>query len=277
VAAGAIQFTTGDVEKDMAGSDVLTIVNHPLGKTGVADPNYYKNMQAEWMTNAGRVNGWAIKDLRFLYDQPNDRLYVGVNFYGVAGDAYGDGLARGHDSSHPNALPNHLGLGAATDQTITVGIDLTNSGTPTFLAGTPSDRMNPALIGPGTDGFSLNWYKSAGVGLGASYDATRPSLNADHNGNLAFEPSVAHPDFEFVVSNLSKIPGFDITKGIGVQAFAGTSADIDVGEDSVPYTHISFETTTIPEPATVLAWSFVLAGATWRGVARRRKGEASRS
>ncbi len=247
-AGGSIQFTTGNVATDMPSNapGVLTIVNHPLAD-GSADPSYYQQMQAPWMNAEGRIDGWAIKDLRISYDQASDKLTVGVDFYGVAGDPYGNALAGGPDAAHPESSGtqfNHLGLGQNTDATITVGIDLTNSGHPTLVAGIPSynGTAQGPPIGTGTDGFTVNkvvdGYDPTSMGnLGRAYGA---SLN-QFNGGLAFEPSAQHPGFEFTIDNLSKIPGFNLSNGIGISAFAGTSADISVGEDSVNYTHISFQ------------------------------------
>jgi hypothetical protein len=270
--AGGITFATGNVETDMPSSapDVTTIVNHPYPGTQISNPNTV--YQPQWMTDAGLINGWVIKDMRVSYDQANDRLYVGVNFFGVAGDPSGQGfLGPATDPRFGGQEHAHLGLFSHSDESITVGLDLTNSGKPTIVAGIAADK---SIVGPGTDGFTVNWAKDASAGLSGAYGA---SLNS-HNGNLAFEPSKDHPDFEFSISGVSKIPGFDINNGLGLTAFAGASDDIDIGEDAVPYTHFALEQ--IPEPATVLAWSLVAAGAAVHGAARRRrhrKGGASRA
>jgi len=263
-AAGSISFMTGDVEKDMPSSnpDVLTIVNHPDSQAQTAI------WQAPWITQNGWTNGRVIKDIRTYYDQSLDKLYVGVNFFGIAGDADGNGVVGTADPKFSGTEYAHLGLYSHSDTSIAVGLDLKNSGTPTIVAGIAADK---SIIGPGTDGFSVNWAKDSAAGLSGQFGA---SLNT-HNGNMAFEPSKDHPDFEFSIDGLSKIPGFSIANGIGLSAFSGSSDDIDVGEDSVPMTHISLEQITTPEPATILAWSLVAAGATWRGVARRRKGGPS--
>ncbi len=265
VVAGGIQFTTGDVEKDMSSDTpgVLTIVNHPYPGTVISNPNTV--YQAPYMTQAGLINGWTVKDMRVYYDQADDRLYVGLNFFGIAGDADGNGVVGTTDPRFGGVEHAHLGLHSKSDESITVGIDLTNSGTPTIVAGIASDK---SIIGPGTDGFSVNWAKNANAGLSYAYGA---SLNT-HNGNLAFEPSKDHPDFEFSISGLSKIPGFDINKGLGLLAFAGASDDVDVGEDGVPYTHVSLE---LPEPTAVLAWSLVAAGAVFHRTIRRKKATVS--
>lgn len=266
-AAGSINFATGDVEKDMASSmpGVLTIVN----RTSPFEPS--APAQPASMTQAGRVNGWVIKDMRVRYDQAGDTLYVGVNFFGIAGDVDGNGVVGTTDPGFAGTESPHLGLYSDTDATITVGIDLTNSGTPTIVAGIASDHKN--MVGPGTNGFSVNMYNNTGGGLGTTYGAAINVLNGNlHNGNLAFEPSADHPDFEFSIPGLSKIPGFDLDNGIGFIAKAGSSYDGRIGEEDVAYTHISYEQITTPEPAAMLAWSVVAAGAAWRGARRLRKG-----
>ena len=263
--AGGITFATGNVEKDMPSDapDVTTIVNHPFPGTNISNPNTV--YQPKWMTDAGLINGWVIKDMRVSYDQAADRLFVGVNFFGVAGDPSGQGfLGTATDPRFGGQEHAHLGFGTHSDESITVGVDLTNSGKPTFVAGIAADK---SIIGPGTDGFTVNWAKDTTSGLSSAYGA---SLN-EHNGNLAFEPSKDHPGFEFSISGLSKIPGFDLAHGLGLTAFAGASDDIDIGEDAVPYTHVSLEQIHVPEPATIVAWSLVAAGAAGYGAARRRR------
>ncbi len=262
--AGPISFT-GNVETDMASSTpgVVTIVNHPYPGTSISNPNTV--YQAQWMTDRGWINGWDIKDIRASYDAATDSLQIGVNFFGIAGDVDGNGTPGvadpqlTKDGGHEWA---HLGQGTSSDASITVGIDLANSGKPTIVAGIAADK---SITGPGIDGFTVNYAKNSSGGLSTAYGA---SLN-DHNGGLAFDPSAAHPDFEFTITGLSKIPGFDPKNGIGLSAFAGASDDVDVGEDSLPLTHISFEQ--IPEPATMLAWGLVAGGAAWRGARGRRR------
>ena len=39
----------------------------------------------------GAVSGWDIKDVRFHHDGASDRLYVGINCFGICGDADGNG------------------------------------------------------------------------------------------------------------------------------------------------------------------------------------------
>ena len=76
--ADVINFT-GDVENDFAltNQSVIRVLDFN-GQTGDV-------AQAQWMTDQGKTNGWNIKDLRLSYDKPSDTMFVGGNFFGVAG------------------------------------------------------------------------------------------------------------------------------------------------------------------------------------------------
>jgi hypothetical protein len=91
-------------------------------------------------------------------------------------------------------------------------------------------------------------------------------------GNLAFDPSAAHPGFEFTIKNFSKIsPTLDPTKGFWIQAYAGSPNDNPIGEESTDFIKIpAFAPQTIPEPTTWLAWSLVAGAAGYR-LRRRRQ------
>ena len=53
--------------------------------------------QASWMSQRGWVSGFSIKDVRSSYDEDSDTLFVGVNTFGIAGDADGNGDPGGAD------------------------------------------------------------------------------------------------------------------------------------------------------------------------------------
>ncbi len=272
-AAGSINFATGNVEKDMPSSTpgLVTIVNRQTPSTGRAVPQ-----QLAYMTSEGKVNGWVVKDVRVHYDEASDQLQVGVNFFGIAGDADGNGVVGTIDPRFKGTEAAMLGFKSPTnDSHISVGIDLTGSKDPLFASIVAGISADKSKAGPGTWGFSVNKvddYLNRNYGLGSSYGT---SLNANHNGGLAFAPSANNPDFEFTITNLSKIPGFNKENGIGIRVAAGSSMDEGVGEESVPKTTISYQQITVPEPATMLAWSVVACGAAVRGLRRRRKGESS--
>ena len=81
--ADAITFT-GNVANDFSSSNphVVTIpVSNDPNSIGVAS----------WMQSQGLISGWAVKDIRLDYNAATDTLAVGVNTWGIAGDADGKG------------------------------------------------------------------------------------------------------------------------------------------------------------------------------------------
>src|SRR5690606_27649426 len=102
--ASTLQLT-GDVEIDFPSDrdGVVTIVNNP-DANGVASP---RNVGQD--SRLPDITGWNIKDLRLAYDEQADRMFIGVNFFGVAGDADGDGNPGA--SSLPNIVNDLPSLG----------------------------------------------------------------------------------------------------------------------------------------------------------------------
>lgn len=264
VAASGITFT-GNVANDFTGNPE-TMVIPGLGNDPTADI-----AQAAWMNNNGYITGWAIKDIDVAYDKATDTLYVGVETYtnaqgvkSIAGDAYGTGQEGNVNQQNAagGVNPPNFGYGDPTsDKSITLAFassNPTNSnepGTPIFVAGIPA---NKAANGPGTDGFNIAQYTNNPGGIQASYGATM----TNNMGALAFNPSAAHPDFEFTITNFSKIPGINVNQGFWIQAYAGSAQDGAVGETTLPFTFVQPpQPQLIPEPATMLAWSVLLGGA----------------
>lgn len=267
--AGAITLT-GDVTKDfpLGQQGVQVIVDNPnplpAGYTGPPTSNPGDVAQADFMTARGWTTGWNIQDVRLSYDKATDTMSVGVNFFGIAGDADGNGDPGTSDPATIAAggidLP-HLG----GRESIAVAFDTNGDRKFDIIAGVPADK---SAAGPGIDGFTVSQYRDSNAGLAFNFGQTL----TDHMGNLAFDPSAAHPDFEFTIKNFSTLPGIDLAHhSFGIRVFAGTPDDVVAGEDSLPYTSVSPETLT-PEPATLLAWSAVVAaGAAWR-LRRSRRG-----
>jgi len=235
--------------------------------------------QASWITNAGNISGWAIKDIALSYDKTTDTLFVGVetftNSHGVksiAGDAYGTGV-QGNPQNLPNMTGNPGQFGSTTpgsDKSITLAFASDNPsnssqpGTPIFVAGVPADKSHS---GTGTDGFTVASYANGGV-IQNSYG----QVLTNNLGSLAFNPDAAHPDFEFTVTNFSKIPGIDLKKGFWVQAYAGSAQDVAVGETMLPFTRVVVpQPQEVPEPATVLGWTLLAGGAAVSRLRRKAK------
>ena len=267
--AGQITFT-GNVENDFpsaAGTYIVTDnpMPQPAGYSGPAVSNPNDVGIASWMTQKGWNTGWNIKDVRVHYDQASDSLAVGVNFFGIAGDADGNGDAGTADpqtSSAGGVDLAHLG----GRESIAVGFDLNNDKKPEIMAGVPGDK---AQAGPGVDGFTVAKFNGTTQGLSVGFGQ---ALN-DYNGGLAFDPDASRPGFEFLIKNFSRLPGLTpellAQNGYGITVYAGTPDDVVAGEDSLPWTKLSPQA--VPEPATLLAWSAV-AGAAALGLRRRRRG-----
>ena len=136
-----------------------------------------------------------------------------------------------------------------------------NGSKPDFLAGVPQNKQQ---AGPGTDGFTFAAYQNVNSGIANSYGT--PLTN--YLGSLVFDPSAAHPDFEFSIKNFSQLPGYDPINGFGLVAYAG-SPDDTYAEEGVLFPRVAFGR--IPEPATVFGWSLMMfVGAAWHARARGR-------
>ena len=218
----------------------------------------------KWMTDLGRVSGWAIKDIRTSYDPKTDTLSVGFqtfsNSHGVKsvfGDADGNGdpgltgpqmLAAGGVNNPHMGGHKSVAIAFAADSTTIRGAPAT----PVIVAGIPADK---SVAGPGIDSFSVASYVNPSLGLGYNFGKNLP-LN---QGTLAFDPSKAHPDLEFTIKNFSTIKGIDPFKGFWVKAYAGSPDDRVVGEATLDFTRVpAFAPESIPEPATLLAWTVIV-------------------
>jgi hypothetical protein len=213
------------------------------------------------------ASGFWIQDVRTSYDPASDTMYVGVRGYpNVAGQEaiFGDSSGNPNAGQDPN--PNMGG-----DKSIAISLAPVSSsaghpvpGVPVVIAGIPADKSK---AGSGTiDGFTV------------SQDTNTPGLPQysfgqqlpQYTGNLAFNPSAAHPDLEFTIKNFSKIPGLNASNGYYMQVYAGSAQDIVSGEVSSGWLKVpALQQQAIPEPTSWLAW-LVLAGAGAAGGFRRR-------
>ncbi len=251
--AGAIQLT-GNVENDFPiepGNGVVVIVDNP-------DANGYSSpLDVAQHAAMPGISGWNFKDLRLAYDDSSDTMSFGLNFWGIAGDADGDGIVGHNSMPFGHDRPSLGGLEA-----IVVGLDLNLDGKVDVVAGVPANKPN---VGKGTDHFTVAAYEHSPAGLAFSFGETL----TDHLGALAFDPSAEHPDFQFTIDNFSKFEGLVPEDGFIVTAFAGAPDDVFAGEDYLSTTRIAFPgrdqgnvgEPVIPEPSTVLAWTLIAGGA----------------
>lgn len=250
--------STGNVETDfplVLGNGVTVLPNKQFS---MADP-------ASYIAQHSMSPGWEIKDIRLYYDKASDTMDVGVNFFGVAGDADGDGNPGASSVSNGYVDAPHLG----GRESITIGFDFLHTGQPQVLAGVPGDK---GQAGPGLDGFNIALNSNNGLGLAQSYGQT---LTANM-GNLIFDPSAQHPDFEFTVKNFSKLPGYNPNSSYNLIAFAG-SPDDGVEEEGVLFPGVGGQTIppTVPEPSALLSWCLGVASLSAAGLFRRRRQRVS--
>jgi len=268
-------FATGNVEQDLPASSSVTIIP---GRSvdSVSQPT--------WMTQQGLINGYVMKDIRLSYDQKSDTLAVGVNFWGIAGNADGspDGSTNPKTAASGGQNPPHIG----GDKSITIGFTpVTSAGTnapPLVLAGVPA--LKDGTPSNTTDHFTVAGYQASTGGITRSYGATMTS----NLGNLAYDPTPAHPGFEFTVKNFSKIPGLNaLQNGFYVNAYAGTGSYTTIGKSEIfdyfvspplkapgnlnnppviipPAGVVTVPRVETPEPTTILAWGIVVGGGALR-------------
>lgn len=250
VPAYADPVFTGDVEADFTEPGTWAIVDDGGVDVGVPP-----------QAPQGAISGNDIKDIRFLYNNATDVLYVGLNTYGIAGDVDGDG--------DPGATSLWLADLNGTDfldfggpssgggEAFAVMFDIDEDGTFDVIAGV-SDSTD-------ISGYSVNWFSGDPFAPGCAFGDPLPS----HTGMFFGSPSAAAPDLEFTIRDFSKLPtcGADTAPTVGVRAYIGSFADDGIGEDSVPGSHGTLFT---PEP-----FSMVFTGGVFVGVVvyrlRKRK------
>jgi hypothetical protein len=271
----------------------------PITLTGSAatdfDPNASANVQVlpidgnplnsiaedPYMSSHGEITGWAVKDLRLALDPKSGTLYVGVNSYGISGDADGNGNPGAGNPNDPafngggaQNLPNFGGT-----KSITVAFAATDPNhpaqlptSPLFVAGVPGDK---STAGSGIDGFTVASYAGKNAGIEDNYGAALTG----HVGTLAFNPSSTNPSFEFTIPQFTSISGLNPSSGFWVQLYSGSADDGAVGEEKTAWVHVpAFAAESIPEPTTWLAWALLAGGgAAWRRRSASRLGVSVRS
>jgi len=258
---------TGNVANDFnpATNPDVVVIPHSDTPVHIAQPLS--------MTEAGLVSGWNIKDVRLYYNQSTDTMYVGVNTFGIAGDVDGKGLI-GKPDPELTSLGGSNPANFAGDKAMAVGFaplegvfNAKNPPAPVIVAGVPG---NKAEAGAGLDGFSVAKWSPAGGTAGPNYDLVtsfgKPIANS---GKLAFDPSAAHPGFEFEITNFSKLLGANPLNGLVVSAQDGSVMSVITGKDYVFSTPIEAQQFT-PEPATWLLWTGLAGGLAWKYRRSRR-------
>jgi len=267
-AADPITFT-GNVANDFnpATNPDVVVIPHSDTPIHIAQP--------AWMTNSGFVSGWNIQDVRLDYNPKTDTMYVGVNTFGIAGNVDGNGTPGVPDprltaagGSDPANFGGDKAMAVAFAPLVGT-YNASNPPAPVIVAGVPGNAAQKAA-GTGLDGFTVSKWSPAGGSGGPNYDLVTSfgkTLTAGM-GNLAFDPSAAHPGFEFTITNFSQLLGANPLNGLVVSAQDGSVQSVVTGKDYVFSTPI--EAQEIPEPATWLVWAGLAGGLGW-GCRRSRR------
>jgi hypothetical protein len=207
----ALPIFSGDAPADFTAANVVQF-DDPID-VGVADT-----------APPGTISGWDIASVYFDYEVDTDTMYVGIDCYGICGDADGDG-----DPANTTAWMAGFGGQDLPDlsgtENIGVLIDANNDGTFEVVVGVS------ALAD--ISGFGAYQFTGdpllPGFGFG--------SLLANATPFYA-DPSGTAPDLEFSIVDFSTLsPGFTLVSGgyfeFHMKAFAGSLQDDGVGEDFV--------------------------------------------
>jgi len=202
---------TGNVENDFTGTGTWIIDDFP--------PTYDVGIPVT--APLGTVSGWDMKDFRLTYDPGTDTMYIGINTYGIAGDADGNG----NPSTTAQWLTDLMGLDVPNfggTECFAVYFDLTGDGNYDVIAGIPADPVN--------DTFGVYSFSGTPFNPGFAFGALIPG----HAGAFNGIPTAAMPDIEFSITNWSTLPG---NSGVEedfhfhVDAFLGSQQDAGIGED----------------------------------------------
>lgn len=173
----------------------------------------------------GSVSGWDVKSLYFYYNRTADVMQVGIDFYGIAGDADSDG-----DPGHTGPILEGQGGVDEPDLNGTEAIVLTID---TDLDG----RYDLAMGVNNTAGLrDFGAYQFVGrkyapaLGFGERLSPDPAVLFAS--------PNASRSDLEFSIKDFSKLPGFMFVPsepfGFRFEMYAGSFSDDGIGDDLVP-------------------------------------------
>jgi hypothetical protein len=261
--ADAISFT-GNVSTDFGittpgqstNADV-TVVSSPSSLNPVSSTG------TDGTTLLNQVSpGDAIKQVALEYNAATDTMYVGVQTWGVAGNVGSATIANG----------NGMVVGFAP---LVGTFNPADLAAPTFVAGTANvatgQTSAAAGRGSGLDGFNVAPYTGGTAAGTMNLLSGFGQTSTVGTGTLAFNPTAATPDFEFSITNFSKLLGANPANGVVAMTQDGeinltTSKDEIVGvglqaQIIPPHT---------PEPTTWMVWAGLAGGMAWRSRRSRR-------
>jgi hypothetical protein len=244
---------TGNVETDFWSQPRVVTTFDFVSGSGTPSPDVGLPVQVP----AGTISGWDVKSIDFIHDFERNALHIGVNCFGVCGDADGDG-------DPDKTAPFLVDLGGidtadfASTEAVAILLDFGNAtagpdGVFDFIIGYPGGGTLSCAVGgrapfAASDCFGLyNVSQFPGTNLGLAFvePTAAKHATADHNPR----PSLSRPDLEWTIEDLTallakaNIRQVD-SRGLcswelAFRAYSGSFMDAGIGEDSVPNTAIS--------------------------------------
>jgi hypothetical protein len=201
---------TGVVPTDFSGTDVVSVTD-PLGDVSVPSFN----------APPGTIPGWDMAGAHFELNRTTGTLAVGLDFFGIAGDADGNGI----DGSTAPWLAANGGAdyaNLANSESICIAFDFDQNGSYEVIAG---DSFFGTAGSIGVYAFAASPF-----GLSTSFGAPLPA----NSGAFFYAPNVATPDFEIALTNVGTFEDLSAqTVCFNFQVFAGANWDDGIGEDFI--------------------------------------------
>ena len=210
VAFGPASFAltfTGDAVADFASVSYAQILD-PFGDVGLSS-------NAPPMT----ISGWDVASALFNLDLATDELNVGLEYYGIAGDADGDG---GEGTTSP-WLATNQGLDLPNldqSESICVAFDFNQDGIYDLVAG--GDENDDVYRVSSYSGPQTRPYRAFGA------------LLPVHTGPWLYAGTAVAPDFELTLTSVSSLLTLvGNTACFNFRVFSGSFDDDGIGEDNV--------------------------------------------
>ncbi|MGM0574977.1 MAG: putative metal-binding motif-containing protein, partial [Myxococcota bacterium] len=226
IVAPAIEFT-GHADVDFTEDDGTT---PRTGVVYVEDPSIGRDVGLPEQAPAGTISGWDMRGVWLRYDLSADTLYVGIETWGIGGDADGNGIEGDplgvigpgtSDWLDANGGKDFLGFGSTESFALMIDTD--------------GDGAFDVVAGVSATGDVADFTVAEFDGLPESPSTSFGTPLPGHVGAVHGFTDATAPHVEFSITHFSQLPGFGGVVGpISLQTFMGSLSDDGIGEDVVP-------------------------------------------